>query len=236
MQGDCIENQEIISNIKEINKRLCNEIWNVVSSEQTIQGLSPRLILPSINDVARISEQEARVLCTSILNSTSYYYSIETPTENSYQFTGNYALKTRSDLSIYEIDMGNTFNKIVNVEFKAHNPEASNIKKDIEKLIREDVVGNWFHLFKNMDSGTFSSVFNKFIQAINDNKQYVNKTISIVFCFCVVEKKIALQKHFYFTPNINIDLDEYSRQFFKQNNLDGNSSSNEENGWELIRT
>ncbi|QGP92593.1 hypothetical protein MGLY_19790 [Neomoorella glycerini] len=74
-------------------------------------------------------------------------------------------------------------------------------------------VGNWFHLLKNVDSGTLPSLFYKFQQAFRAPEVYaqVNSMEPVVFCFCVLDKKWAILKTFIPPEN---KLEDYCRGFF----------------------
>ena len=135
--------EKLKKDLFEINRRLSYDLWNVSCFNKKPSGLSPRLIFPvnRINGEIRISEQEARILYCNILNSLNYFYSIETPTDNPYQQSGKTATSALSDISIY-CYINNKFEKLGNVELKAHNPAKKNISKDVEKIIKEDKVGN----------------------------------------------------------------------------------------------
>jgi len=204
----------IISDVIEINRRLLYDLWNLTDVSQPPTGLSPRLILPKMrNKSIRISEQEARFLYCSLLNNFNYFYSVETPTEKVYIQKGLKPQSASSDLSLY-IYNDNAIEKVMNVEFKAHNPQIEFIAKDIEKLIKEPVKGNWFHLLKNIDGGTLPSLFNKFIESFNKYRNIVeNDSLSIIFSFCVLEKKWACLNHFLYNPDKN-DFSEYVKNFF----------------------
>ena len=112
----------MITDIFEINRRICFNLWDMVDVHSEPRGLSPRLILPEKrNKATRISEQESRILYCGLLNTLNYYYSIETPTEKTYMQLGTKRMSASSDLSLYRHD-GGAFKKVMNVEFKAHNP------------------------------------------------------------------------------------------------------------------
>ncbi|BAU27754.1 hypothetical protein DFP93_109118 [Aneurinibacillus soli] len=206
---------DIIKDIAEINRRLSFDLWNMTSSSKEPRGLSSRLVLPTTDDKIRVSEQEARVLYTSILNSSNYFYSIETPTEKLYSQKGSFSRRALSDLSLYAYKGENGLEKVANVEFKALNPDVSQISKDIEKLVGEGIDGNWFHFLKNIDSGTLPSLFNKFIDSLEMiNPADITKPISIYFCFCVLDKKWACAKHYFYDPKQGMSLSDYNRDFF----------------------
>lgn len=183
---------DIVKDLIEINRRLSYDLWNVSCFNKKPSGLSPRLIFPvkRTNKEIRISEQEARILYCNILNNLNYFYSIETPTNETYQQTGNTPLSALSDLSIYRY-IDSELKKVANVELKAHNPATKSICKDIEKIIREEKDGNWFHVLKNIDKATLPSIFYKFIYSLKEHSDKGSK-ISILFCICVLEKNIVL--------------------------------------------
>ncbi len=265
----------LINDLFDLNKGLSFNLWDVPNITAQPGVLNTHIVWPQKrNGVIRISEQEARVLYCNLLNQSSYYYSIETPTTMVYTQTGNTLLSANTDLSLYEY-VGNKFNKIVNIEFKGPNSNGESIRKDIEKIIIEGITGNWFHTISNIDGGTLPSLFDKFINSfqiwfkINDgtiknlqnkisnnkleniktlhhkglsekdlmvfllqkefdkeeikmvmnyahafNKLPQDKEISILFCFCVLEKKWACIKHFDYKPSLH-NFNTYVQDFFK---------------------
>ncbi|MBE8540184.1 hypothetical protein [Geoglobus acetivorans] len=174
------------------NKETCNILWSLPDVDHKPILDCPRLIIPSRRDKhRRISEQEARFVFCSILNNSDFFYSIETPTEKKYKMSGEGMRSASTDLTIYEYRDG--FRKLVNVEFKAHNPRFREVEKDIKKLVGEEPTGNWFHLLKNVNSMTLKALFGKIKNALIKN---YSDSISILFCFCVLDKKWACMKHF----------------------------------------
>lgn len=204
----------LIEDLSEINRLTCVKLWNVAASgDKKIGVLAPRLIIPTLGSGRpRISEQEARTIYCSVVESCNrYFFSIETPTVQDYQFSGSTPMHARSDLSLYTFNDG--FEKVVNVEFKANNPDPDFIRKDIEKLVREQKTGNWFHFLENVDRGTLPSVFGKIsssLQAVTNNSAL---TSPIVFCFCVLEKKWAAMKCFD-PASSSVPLANHLNQFF----------------------
>ena len=248
----------IIEDLIEINRRLSHDLWNVSCFNKKLSGLSPRLIFPvnRINGEIRISEQEARILYCNILNNLNYFYSIETPTIKTYQQKGSTPLSALSDLSIYTYTEQNSansnedkekkiiFQKMANVELKAHNPTKENIRKDIEKIIREKAHGNWVHILKNIDKGTLPKLFNKFKYSFEKhNSEGADK--SILFHICILEKKWGMMKILQYKPSSGNNITNLMEGFFC---LDRNNSSNNiegkewkmqkdvlrDNGWTII--
>jgi len=205
----------VIEDVIEINRRLFYDLWNISDVTGSPSGLSSRLILPKrrSQDV-RISEQESRFLYCSLLNNLNYYYSVETPTEEVYRQKGLTHQSAASDLSLY-VYKNNKFNKVVNVEFKAHNPSKEHIRKDIEKLLKEKIHGNWFHTLKNIDSRTLPVLFAKIADSIKTHRELVSdRQTSIVFSFCVLEKKWACLNRFTCDSSIQ-NFDKYVNDFFE---------------------
>jgi hypothetical protein len=138
---------------------------------------------------ARISEQEARFcFAAAVERRAEYRYSVETPTLETYSFTdGGGKISAQTDLTLWDLDGKK---KEFDIEFKAHNPEPKSIEKDIEKLVREKTDGVWFHLFKNIDQGTFPALAGKFEEALLKHGQTREK--DLLFAVCVLEKGICL--------------------------------------------
>lgn len=115
----------------------------------------------------RISEQELRFIFVEQLNkyaveeNMDLYYSVETPTDESYVFDEdnggpkvvsksnktdggenenniNKGVSARIDLVIMAKEADGTFKRVALIEFKAHNPDVNDYKKDICKLINEE--------------------------------------------------------------------------------------------------
>jgi hypothetical protein len=160
---------------------------------------------------------------------------VETPTIEVYQQTEQKPQNASSDLSLYEFD-GRSFKKIANVEFKAKTPQTKEIRKDIEKLIKELIVGNWFHTLKNIDNHTLSSLFEKFVASFKEFSSAArDNEISIVFCFCVIEKKWACLKHFHYAATKG-NFEEYVDKFFEIGVKieSGTVTVNDKSGWHVL--
>ena len=212
---EILEAMMVIDDVLEINRRLFYDLWHIANVSCVPNGLSPRLILPKkrTEDI-RISEQEARFLYCSLLNNLNYFYSVETPTEEVYIQKGQTPQSAASDLSLYTYN-NKAFSKVMNVEFKAHNPPEEHIRKDIEKLLKESIPGNWFHTLKNVDKRTLSRLFEKIANSLKACQTIVKcSDISILFSFCVLEKKWGCIKHFLYHSSVG-SINEYIDDFFK---------------------
>ncbi|MBU4012972.1 MAG: hypothetical protein KJ550_05850 [Proteobacteria bacterium] len=246
----------VITDLFEINRRLFHDLWHITPVTGCPDGLSPRLILPKKRDAdVRISEQEARFLYCSSLNLLNYFYSVETPTDQTYVQTGKKPQSASSDLSLYTFE--SEFKKCANVEFKAHNVSYEQIRKDIEKLVREGrpkknkdiekpdresrpknwVHGNWVHVLKNVDSKTLVGLFEKFRKSLSAvlSKER-NLSVSILFSFCIIEKRWGCIKYFDLKA-LEAAPDNYIDDFFKLSYSvkKGQVVEDNSNGWEIIK-
>lgn len=107
----------------------------------------------------RVSEQELRFIFVETFNNhfnnnRNKFYSVETPTNKSYVFDKdnggpkvvsdkgknekNKGVSARIDLVIMAKEADGTFKRVALIEFKAHNPDVNDYKKDICKLINEE--------------------------------------------------------------------------------------------------
>lgn len=182
----------------EINRRVAYALWNVASSTSPPSGLSPRLVFPDLRSgKTRVSEQEARLLWCTSLQETSFYYAVEAPTTKTYIQTGKKGQSARTDVALYEAS-GSSLHRVANIEFKAGSSSSEQIRKDLEKLIREDISGNWFHLLYARNSGTLPSLSKKFVNGFNKCASIVKHDVDIVFCICVLREKQMFARRFCF--------------------------------------
>ena len=150
----------------------------------------------------RVSEQGARfafveALCTA----GRFRYSVETPTDKLYKFTGKHEESAQTDLTLYDLE---TRCRLCNVEFKAGgiSPSAQErnkekIYKDVQKLLREPVWGLWFHLLESTDNSTIPN----FLEVIRDGIGEVRgefgdeiDTPGLTIHVCVLKHGFSLQK------------------------------------------
>lgn len=195
---------KLIHDLLEINRRLSFELWHITTIHERPSGLSPRMLLPTqIDGDVRVGEYEPMILYCGLLNGLNYYYLIENPSETS----------ASSDLNLYEV-RNDSFQKVAGVEFKAHNPAEGIIRQDIQKLVRDEITGNWFHILEDLDPEVLKEIFLKFtksLKALSDSFSF--ESISILFCFCVLARRWTCIKHFFYDKSRG-EFDMYVDSFF----------------------
>jgi len=128
-------------------------------------------------------------LFCELLEHSSWFYSVESPTIETYQQLGNTPMSGRTDVSLYSSRRPDS--KRANVELKAHGGVAiEGLRKDLEKVLREDVDALWFHTLENTDRGTLPTLFAKLRDAFALlDKELAGRARSIVFAFCVLKRE-----------------------------------------------
>ena len=180
----------IINELKGLSKTVSERLWAITDNSPD----RPHLIFPEYRDKRiRISEQESKILFANIIEQSRWFYSIETPTVQTYVQSGTTPLSARTDMSLYENSSRSS--KAVNIELKAHNPSKESFRKDLEKLLREDLDGLWFHTLDNSNRGTFPSIYGKILDAFFDLKEHLKgRERIIIFAFCLLEKRELIYK------------------------------------------
>jgi hypothetical protein len=145
------------------------------------------LVFPDRNPgEARISEQEARVLwCREVEKRNGYYYAIEAPTTETYIQQSNARktdrpIRARTDAALYKESRGK-LKRVANVEFKSKQPSPQQIQKDVEKLFREQLIGNWFHVLERTNRRSVPCLLNKLCEAFKQSNRDVSGDLTIVF-------------------------------------------------------
>lgn len=129
------------------------------------------------------------MLLCQLLEKSQWFYSVETPTNETYQQQGDEAISGRSDISVYATRLPDS--KRANIELKAHGKiTVEDFRKDFEKLLREDLDALWFHTLENTNRATFLKVFRKIREAFALLRDEIDgRTHSIVLAFCVLERE-----------------------------------------------
>ena len=196
-------------------RQVAKELCEIQSEPNPPTSLSPSsLVFPSyrsstaLEQPARISEAEARVLYCMALANRRLPFAVEVPTTQKYKFSGETEMSARTDLVVYDSPSGASAELVraLAIEFKAHNPQVESIRKDLEKLLREPYDGLWFHLLQNVDSRTIPVLMAKFTQSIEYLHHFWQKcTHTLTICVVVREKRFWLERTL--VPALNPALD-----------------------------
>ncbi len=215
--------------------------------------IKERLIFPmkiqakGTKKIDRISEQELRFLFVEEFKKKykHLYYSVETPTEEKYKFGKSYK-EIVKNVDIHKtsasIDMcvfnkiENTYERILNIEFKHKNTSKKNIAKDILKLSREKQNGAFVLLLNNTNKGRSrgtlwnennTGVFNKFSKSFSDfERNWCGKDKSIHLIIMSLSQNTLIHRKI-----IETDLDELHNIFFEDSGC-CNIKEVEGRGWE----
>lgn len=218
-----MEDQNLKNAIESILKETFKEISNayewqkeIGGNDKSAAGSSKSLIVfPKYNDKkdkTRVSEQELRFIFVEKFNeyfnknnNKLFFYSIETPTRKSYVFDENKSgpkvedngVSARIDLVIMTKDACK-FKRVALIEFKAHNPDVNDYRKDICKLINEEENNpeclKYFIQIVNVaaknEEKTWDNIENKKITAIDALKDKDIKYSIEYVCFNLNSKNI----------------------------------------------
>ena len=127
----------------------------------------------------RVSEQELRFMFVEELNKYcdknpewKVFYSVETPTSNSYRLTGEGFQSGCIDLCIH----GKDFKRIALIEFKALNPSEHDHAKDAFKLKHE--LRYFIEIVKSNNCETHKKIVDKLsVEKLKDGKAYQAHTM-----------------------------------------------------------
>ena len=154
-----------------------NELENVI--EQSFKELrsgstGTRLVFPKYSGGTkkRVSEQELRFvfveLLQPLLKKYDYYYSVETPTEDKYQFSnkGKYCTPTASEdgqSASFDLTIKDSIGEnIAIIEFKAKSASTHEYAKDLCKLWNPKEKSKYFiNLFEKIEKSTEKAFCNK---------------------------------------------------------------------------
>ena len=184
------ESDKLIEELRNLSTRVSEKLWSIVKNHPD----RPHLIFPEYRDnKTRISEQESKILFSNILENSEWFYSVETPTLQTYIQSGKTPLSARTDISLFRNP--DPASKAVNIELKAHNATAESFRKDLEKLLREQLDGLWFHTLENRNKGTLPRIYEKIQRAFSDLKPHIQgKHRKILFAFCLLRTEELIFK------------------------------------------
>ena len=181
--------------------------FNIDNYEPGRDEISKRLIAPPYRDSkknarlnGRAGEQELRQLyINNLIKNTKYKYSVETQTSKTYKFTNNNG-NGRSgniDLTIYSSESKkDDLKKLVNIEFKFCNPSKKELKKDITKLVFEEINGILYLSLINSNKSTIPNILKKLsneFSTLKESKDFSNiADDKLVMIFIVVLKKMDI--------------------------------------------
>jgi hypothetical protein len=170
------------------------------------------LIFPTKRDGSlRISEQEAKLLFFQHLTlDRKFFFSVETPTVETYRQKGMTPMSARVDLSLYESDR----KPAAHVECKSHNCGLEDIRKDLEKLLREKRTGCWFHTLENANRNTIPVLLAKFTRAFSLLPEWVaGNQCSYLFAFFAVKRARLLYQWVRFSGDPSLNASTLSAAF-----------------------
>lgn len=131
------------------------------------------------------------LLLHRLLSSPHYRVAVEKPTSRDYGFSGTGRRSAQTDVALYE--RGHDTQALI--EFKADNRDTG-ICKDLEKLIREEQLGAWFHTLASADGGTLPSLAHKFTRSFAELRHFLDdaRPHDCLFAFCIVRNKVLLSR------------------------------------------
>jgi hypothetical protein len=180
--------------MRELAEHVALELWKVVRREAT----TSRLVLPTYRDGShRVSEQEARSIAQRLVADSHYYFSIETPTDGLYKFSGKDDTRPRSashDMSLYLSPDPKSV--AAHVEFKqGHKSGFTGIQviaKDLEKLVGSARHSLWFHCFAKATHNEFEMLRSFFVPAFDRVRASpLPAAPRVVLAFCAVVEPVA---------------------------------------------
>jgi hypothetical protein len=160
------------------------ELLRIGKENAIQQDAKSRLIFPKKrDDKKRISEQELRLLLVwELENQKEFYYSVETPTEDKYVFSGSgeRPASARIDLCLHDLNG----NRVSLIELKYKNVDVRN---DFFKLLCDsEAEQNYFIQFvDNIDGGTIPSIEEKYKEAIDSISKEKIKSCIKIFLFVI---------------------------------------------------
>ena len=143
-----------------------------------------------------VSEQEAKILMTQLLEERETDFSTETPTKELYVWKeGAAGQSALTDVTAYRSKDPRPKNRSWNIELKEGQKSFDH---DVEKLLREMVEGIWFHTLAKATESSWNGIKNKIDHAsglaeMNYGTLFGPKLHSVHFTICVVESGMMRQ-------------------------------------------
>jgi hypothetical protein len=112
-------------------------------------------------------------------------------------------MSARVDLTL----VGHPGQPCVNIELKAHNCGTENIRKDLEKLVREDKMGVWFHTLERGDPFQVQSLLGTFRMAFGQLSAYLGASnTSYLISICSLGARRLYWRWLTLTGNLDLNL------------------------------
>ncbi len=213
------------------------------------------LVFPDHGAGRRIGDQEARFAFANAVATSDprgLLYSLETPVESRYSFSGLFGKTERSAPAVLSLYRAGRTDKLavpdLNVEFQSgrqtplgrtlkYPKKISPIVKGIEKLLREEPSGLWFHLLDDADKRTLKDLFRTFSESIycvqGHHDDIGEKTL--LFHVCCLKMRFSVQRAFRAEANTGIDLTHASFQFESPVNANRPVDGMALHGWKVHR-
>lgn len=162
-------------------------------------------------EMPKMREPEVRYVYCKMLEEKGYKFGLEVPTKEDYSFKGKKSRSALTDLSIFDGEK-------INIEFKEGQPTQDQVDKDIEKLIREQNPGIWFHIFQTRNSnpehsrGTLKTLINKLNKSISTLEEKGTSWIQFIIL-------VKGYKELWFLTKQKRDLNRISLAEFKRKEL-----------------
>lgn len=149
---------------------------------------APPLLFPmKRDDSRRVSEQESKILVSQWLTDKGVCYSIETPTRDAYQQSGQAGMSARIDVTAY--GSSDARDRCLNMELKAGTSSLEAYRKDFEKLLREGIPGLWFHTLESASEGAWRSIERSMAESFSRLGTHADAAQHTVhFAFCVLDQ------------------------------------------------
>ncbi len=190
--------------------RVCADLANIYP--RVGPASTHGLIFPTKRDGSlRISEQEAELLFFQYLTlDRKFFFSVETPTVETYRQKGMTPMSARVDLTLYDSHR----KPVAHLECKSHNCGLEDIRKDLEKLLREKRTGCWFHTLENANRNTIPVLLAKFTRAFSLLPEWVAANqCSYLFAFFAVKPARLLYQWVRFSGDASLNASTLSAAF-----------------------
>ena len=127
-----------------------------------------------------------------------------------------------------DLTLGRPGQACVNIELKAHYCGIENIRKDLEKLVREDTMGVWFHTLERGDRVRVESLLGTFRRAFGQLSAYLGTSkTSYLISICSLEAGLLYWRWLTLTGNLDLNLAAID-SVFQERSLSSGS-------WHMIR-